>query len=140
MSSAVRWSALLFLGCAIAFAQKPAFEVASIKVAPPPDGRGMRMSHTGGPGTPDPGRWSVENWNLLSLVTSAYGVEWYQVTVPGWANELRFNIEAKLPPGAEQRGTIIVSFRVPKIAFDKRKSVTVTIQPYDRQQPVVLTK
>lgn len=100
MSSAIRWSALLFLGCAMAFAQKPAFEVASIKVAPPPDGRGMRMSHTGGPGTADPGRWSVENWNLLSLVTTAYGLEWYQVTVPGWANELRFNIEAKVPPGA----------------------------------------
>ena len=48
--------------------------------------------------------------------------------------------EAKLPPGAEQRGTIIVSFPVPKNAFDKRKSVTVTIRPYDRQLPVVLTK
>jgi hypothetical protein len=48
--------------------------------------------------------------------------------------------EAKLPPGAEQRGTIIVSFPVSKDAFDKRKSVTVTVQPYDRQLPVVLTK
>lgn len=48
--------------------------------------------------------------------------------------------EAKLPPGAEQAGTIIVSFPVTKDAFDKRKSVTVTVQPYDRQLPVVLTK
>jgi len=48
--------------------------------------------------------------------------------------------EAKLAPGAEQRGTIIVSFPVTKDAFDKRKSVTVTIQPYDRQLPVLLTK
>ena len=48
--------------------------------------------------------------------------------------------ETKLPPGAEQRGTIIVSFPMTKDAFDKRKSVTVTVQPYDRQLPVVLTK
>ncbi len=48
--------------------------------------------------------------------------------------------ETKLPPGTEQRGTIIVSFPMTKDAFDKRKSVTVTVQPYDRQLPVVLTK
>jgi hypothetical protein len=48
--------------------------------------------------------------------------------------------ETKLPPGAEQRGTIIVSFPITKDVFDKRKSVTVTVQPYDRQMPVVLTK
>jgi hypothetical protein len=48
--------------------------------------------------------------------------------------------EAKLPPGVEQRGTIIVSFPVTKDAFDKRRSVAVTIQPYDQPLPVVLTK
>jgi hypothetical protein len=48
--------------------------------------------------------------------------------------------EAKLPPGAEQRGTIIVSFPVTKDAFDKRKSVAVIIQPYDQPLAVVLTK
>jgi len=48
--------------------------------------------------------------------------------------------ETKLPSGAEQRGTIIVSFPMTKDAFDKRKSVTVIVQPYDRQLPVVLTK
>ena len=48
--------------------------------------------------------------------------------------------EMKLLPRTEQRGTIIVSFPVSKDAFDKRKSVTVTIQPYDQPLPVVLTK
>ena len=48
--------------------------------------------------------------------------------------------ETKLLPGAEQKGTIIVSFPVTKDGFDKRKSVTVTIQPYDQPLPVVLTK
>lgn len=48
--------------------------------------------------------------------------------------------EAKLLPGAEQKGTIIVSFPVTKETFDKRKSIAVTIQPYDQPLPIVLTK
>jgi len=46
--------------------------------------------------------------------------------------------ETKLLAGAEQRGTIIVSFKMTKEAFDQRKSLTVTIQPYDQVLPVVL--
>ncbi|MFY9562404.1 MAG: hypothetical protein WAQ52_19395 [Terriglobales bacterium] len=48
--------------------------------------------------------------------------------------------EAKLMPGTEQKGSIIVSFPVTKEAFDQRKSVTVTIQPYDQPLAIVLTK
>ncbi len=46
--------------------------------------------------------------------------------------------ETKLPAGVEQRGTIIVGFKVTKEAFDQRKSLTVAIQPYDQVLPVVL--
>ncbi|MGD0417411.1 MAG: hypothetical protein ABSA80_18780 [Terriglobales bacterium] len=46
--------------------------------------------------------------------------------------------ETKLLAGAEQKGTIIVSFKVAREAFDQRKSLTVTIQPYDQVLPVVL--
>ena len=46
--------------------------------------------------------------------------------------------ETKLPAGAQQKGTIIVSFNVTKEAFDQRKSLTVKIQPYDQALPVVL--
>jgi len=46
--------------------------------------------------------------------------------------------ETKLPAGAERRGTIIVSFKVTREAFDQRKSLIVTIQPYDQVLPVVL--
>ena len=48
--------------------------------------------------------------------------------------------ETRLRPGTQQKGTIIVSFPVTKDAFDKRKSISVTIQPYDQPLPVVLTK
>jgi len=46
--------------------------------------------------------------------------------------------ETKLLAGAEQRGTIIVSFKVTKDAFDQRKALTVKIQPYDQVLPVIL--
>jgi len=46
--------------------------------------------------------------------------------------------ETKMLPGNEQRGTIIVSFKVTKEAFDQRKSLRVSIQPYDQPLPVVL--
>ena len=46
--------------------------------------------------------------------------------------------ETKLAPGAEQKGTIIVSFQVTREAFDQRKALTVAIQPYDQPLPVIL--
>jgi hypothetical protein len=46
--------------------------------------------------------------------------------------------ETKLLAGGEQRGTIVVGFKVTKAAFDQRKSLTVSIQPYDQVLPVGL--
>jgi len=46
--------------------------------------------------------------------------------------------ETKLLPGTEKRGSIVVSFPITKEAFDQRKSLTVTIQPYDQPLPIVL--
>ena len=48
--------------------------------------------------------------------------------------------ETKIPPGGQAQGTIVVSFPVIKDDFDKRKSLSVAIQPYDQPLPVVLTK
>jgi len=46
--------------------------------------------------------------------------------------------ETKLLAGTELRGVIIVGFKVTKEAFDQRKSLIVTIQPYDQPVPIVL--
>jgi hypothetical protein len=46
--------------------------------------------------------------------------------------------ETKLLAGTAQKGTIIVGFEITKEAFDRRKSLIVTIQPYDQVVPVVL--
>jgi hypothetical protein len=48
--------------------------------------------------------------------------------------------EAKINPGGQARGTIIVAFPVTPEAFNSRKSLTVTIQPYDQPVPLVLTR
>ena len=48
--------------------------------------------------------------------------------------------ETKIAPGAEGRGTVIVTFPVKQDDFDKRKSLSVVIQPYDQALPIVLTK
>jgi hypothetical protein len=47
--------------------------------------------------------------------------------------------ETRLNPGSKVAGTIVVSFPVTGDAFAARKSLTVTITPYD-ELPVVITK
>jgi len=48
-------------------------------------------------------------------------------------------VETKIQPGNKASGTIMVSFPVTKDMFDKRKSISVTITPYD-EIPVTLKK
>ncbi len=42
-------------------------------------------------------------------------------------------VETKIAPGEEAKGTIMVSFPVALEAFNKRKALSVTIQPYDQR-------
>jgi hypothetical protein len=46
--------------------------------------------------------------------------------------------EMKIAPGGEQKGTIIVSFPVNEDTFNKRKSLSVTVEPYD-QRPLLIS-
>ncbi|HZP24908.1 MAG TPA: hypothetical protein VFB04_15795 [Terriglobales bacterium] len=46
-------------------------------------------------------------------------------------------VETKIPPGGEQKGSVMVTFPITQQQFDARKDLTVTIEPYD-QRPVVL--
>ena len=48
--------------------------------------------------------------------------------------------ETKILPGGETTGTILVSFPVKPDDFAARKSLSVTIQPYDQPVPLVLSK
>src|SRR5271166_6203764 len=46
-------------------------------------------------------------------------------------------VETKIPPGGEQKGTVMVTFPVTSQLFDSRKDLIVTIEPYD-QRPIEL--
>ena len=48
--------------------------------------------------------------------------------------------ETKLQPGEEVTRTAIVAFPVTLDSFNQRKALSVVIQPYDQQVPVILTK
>lgn len=48
--------------------------------------------------------------------------------------------ESKINPGGDVKGTMIVSFPVAEDAFASRKSLSVTIQPYDQPVPLVIKK
>ena len=49
-------------------------------------------------------------------------------------------VELKIPPGAEQKGTVLISPSVTKDQFDARKDATVTIEPYDQRSIVLHEK
>ena len=45
--------------------------------------------------------------------------------------------EMKIAPGGEQQGTVIVSFPVNEDTFNRRKSLSVTVEPYDQRALVL---
>jgi uncharacterized protein (TIGR03435 family) len=76
----------------------PAFEVASVKSAPP-GGRVWPSMH-GGPGTADAERIIFTNVTLAIVLLRAYDVKSYQLSGPDWLSSSRYDITAKIPPGA----------------------------------------
>jgi uncharacterized protein (TIGR03435 family) len=109
VTKASSWNTLLILcASACAFAQpantQPAFEVASVKPSPPFSQRKSFVTGvSGGPGSADPTRITIENYMLLGLLAMAYAAEPYQISGPSWledARETQFDISAKVPDGA----------------------------------------
>lgn len=83
---------------------------------------------------------TADGKSLEDEAASAVDLDRYYQAFPALKEsaEPALSPEAKLAPGAVQRGTIIVSFGIAKEEFDRRKSLTVTVQPYDQVLPVVL--
>jgi uncharacterized protein (TIGR03435 family) len=90
------------LGAAIcAQAGRMEFEAATIKVAPLPDTtRGWSVGFSGGPGSRDPPLFTGQNVPLSMMVTEAYDIPFFLLDAAGWASDTRFNLTAKVPPGA----------------------------------------
>jgi uncharacterized protein (TIGR03435 family) len=88
---------LMGLSSCVCFGQSvpggPEFEVVSIKPAGWV-GAGFQVSY-------DPGRLTVRNASLKSLIELAYRVKDYQISGgPKWLDSARYDIEAKLPAGS----------------------------------------
>jgi uncharacterized protein (TIGR03435 family) len=84
----------------------PAFEVASVKPAPPPD-RSQTMGRGGANAAMivDDARVYIASATLADLINIAFRVRPYQVSGPPWltasgASVARFTVQAKLPEGA----------------------------------------
>jgi uncharacterized protein (TIGR03435 family) len=96
----------LLLAAYAAFGQpaaSPAFEVASVKAAPP--GRGGRGDGMHGPLSQihsEPGSLTMRNVSLNSAIAWAYGVQQFQVSGPGWLPTEHYNITAKASGAAPE--------------------------------------
>jgi uncharacterized protein (TIGR03435 family) len=96
-------AALLLSACAATGRDEPArvsFEVASVK--PVRQGGPGPGPLRGGPGTNAPGQLSGAA-SLKALLMRAYELKNYQIGGPAWMDLERYQIAAKIPPGASQR-------------------------------------
>jgi uncharacterized protein (TIGR03435 family) len=93
------WMSILC--CCAAFgqqsAEKPAFEVASIKPAQPMPMGMMRISMNA-----DAGMLRYTNVSLKDCIRVAYDVKDFQIQGPDWIDRTRFDITAKLPDGSSK--------------------------------------
>jgi uncharacterized protein (TIGR03435 family) len=82
------------------------FEVASVKIAPPMVGntRPALMGTHGGPGTADPGQYTLGYAPIKTILVQAFGVRALQISGPAWLDKAddRYDIVAKLPAGASK--------------------------------------
>jgi uncharacterized protein (TIGR03435 family) len=100
----------LILGLAVmAVAQKPddpAFEVASVKQSAPPQPNAQFVFFgpaRGGPGTRDPEQITWANATLRNLLMTAFDLQSYQIVGPDWISTERYDIAAKVAPGASKQ-------------------------------------
>lgn len=87
------FSTLFLLAAGLATAQKPSFDVASVKPAAPQE-MGRIMMRVGG----DPGMVDYKSVSLRLLLTRAFGVKDYQIVGPDWMSTAMFDVQARLPP------------------------------------------
>ncbi len=87
--------ALGLFSWALALAQTPAFEAASVRISTAGNTRGRTR---GGPETADPGQITFSNVTLTAVLLRAYDVKVYQVAAPDWMSSRRYDIVAKIPP------------------------------------------
>lgn len=93
--------ALVAVGCAALFGQTAVFEVASVRVSPPPapNQRVFFGPPRGGPGTDDPGEITWTAASFVNILMTAFDLQGFQIKAPEWALTTRYDIVAKVPAG-----------------------------------------
>ncbi len=92
VSSTVLAATISLLACAVQ--DRPAsFEVASVKLNT--SGSGNSSTHT------SKSQFFMENVTLRQTIETAFDVKDYSLSGPPWLDSVRFDVVAKLPPGAE---------------------------------------
>jgi len=99
-----RYFAMLALACA-AFAQPPAFEVASVKLSEPITPALVQSGRLQMGVSIDTLNVRISKLSLFELICLAYQVKGHQVSGPKWMTTQRYEIQAKLPEGA-RRGQV----------------------------------
>ena len=87
---------------AAAASPAPAFEVASVKPAPPLDHAKLMAGKLHIGMSVDAARVDIGNLSLADLIRIAYRVKPFQVSGPDWMPAQRFDILAKMPEGASK--------------------------------------
>jgi len=54
----------------------------------------------GGPDSSDPGQITYTNVTLANVLLRAYNIKAYQLSAADWLSTRRYDITARLPPGA----------------------------------------
>lgn len=88
---------VLAAACVSLYAQAPrlTFEAASVKVSHAESGAYL----AGGPGSPDPTRFTFVRASMGALLRRAYRIDPFQLATPSGLPNAYFDIHAKIPPG-----------------------------------------
>jgi uncharacterized protein (TIGR03435 family) len=102
-------SALLVLWVLPALHAQPAFEVASIRPSTVmTNGLYGNYRRSGGPGTNDPGRMILENYDIRSLIQRAYDIPSYLFSGPDWLSDIRFDVTATISTGTSKQQFLLM--------------------------------
>jgi uncharacterized protein (TIGR03435 family) len=96
-----RAAAVVALACS-AFAQTPAFEVASVKISEPITPALVQAGRVQIGVTIDSSNVRMSKYSLYDMTALAYQVKSYQLSAPGWMVTERYDVQAKLPEGASR--------------------------------------
>jgi uncharacterized protein (TIGR03435 family) len=101
--------ALIVLSVIPALHAQAAFEAASVRPSTIlANGRYGNYKWSGGPGTSDPNRMILENFDIRSLITKAYDIPMYRFSGPEWLFDIKLDVTAIIPAGTTNEQFLVM--------------------------------